>query len=87
MALKMVEREAAHIDLLLTDVVLPDLNGRQLANTLQKRISDLKVLYVTGYSRNAIVHRGRLDPGVMMLQKPLTQSSLSNGVRKALDGF
>ena len=63
------------------------MNGRQLADVLQAKKPGVKVAYVTGYSRNAIVHQGRLDPGVTMLQKPLTQAALANGIRKALDGF
>jgi len=63
------------------------MNGRQLADVLQAMKPGVKVLYVTEYSRNAIVHQGRLDPGVTMLQKPLTRASLANGIRRALDGF
>ena len=84
-ALKVLEREG-QIDLLLTDVILPGLNGRELAQQALKRRPDLKVLFMTGYSRNAIVHQGRLDEGVMLLQKPLTQASLAAKVRDALDG-
>jgi PAS domain S-box-containing protein len=86
-ALRMLEQHPAGVDVLLTDVVLPGLNGRQLAAILQAKRPGLKALYVTGYSRNAIVHQGRLDVGVTMLQKPLTRSALSNGIRKVLDGF
>jgi CheY-like chemotaxis protein len=86
-ALRMLEREWTHFDLLLTDVVLPGMNGRQLADALQAKKPSVKVLYVTGYSRNAIVHQGRLDPGLTMLQKPLTRASLADGIRKVLDGF
>jgi PAS domain S-box-containing protein len=85
-ALRVAEREAGPIALLLTDVVLPGINGRQLAETLQARRPGLRVLYVTGYSRNAIVHQGRLDAGVTMLQKPLTRATLSNAVRDVLEG-
>jgi DNA-binding NtrC family response regulator len=73
------------IDLLLTDVILPGPNGRELANAAMLRRPDLKVLFMTGYSRNAIVHQGRLDEGVQLIQKPLTQTTLAVKVRDVLD--
>jgi two-component system NtrC family sensor kinase len=73
------------IGLLLTDVVMPGMNGRKLAEQARQRRPDLKVLFMTGYSRNAIVHQGRLDPGVDLLQKPLSSEQLSAMVRKVLD--
>jgi PAS domain S-box-containing protein len=85
-ALGLIENGEIHIDLLLTDVVLPGMNGRQLAEQAKNRRPDLKVLFTTGYSRNAIVHQGRLDPGVAMIQKPITQERLAARVRDLLDG-
>jgi CheY-like chemotaxis protein len=73
------------ISLLLTDVVMPEMNGRKLAEAAVQINPDLKVLYMTGYSRNAIVHQGRLDAGVDLLQKPLSQEQLAAMVRKVLD--
>jgi two-component system, NtrC family, sensor kinase len=73
------------IGLLLTDVVMPGINGRQLADQAAQLHPGLKVLYMTGYSRNAIVHQGRLDPGVDLLQKPLSEEQLSAMVRRMLD--
>jgi CheY-like chemotaxis protein len=62
-----------HIDLLFTDVGLPDgMNGRQLAEEARRIRPALKVLFTTGYARNAIVHHGRLDPGVELILKPFT---------------
>jgi len=61
------------------------MNGRKLADEARRRRPDLKVLYMTGYSRNAIVHQGRLDPGVELIQKPLSSEQLSTMVRKVLD--
>ena len=84
-ALALFERARSHIDLLLTDIVMPGINGRQLANELSSRQPSIKVLYMTGYSRNAIVHQGRLDPGVSLLQKPITQVMLARRVRELLD--
>jgi CheY-like chemotaxis protein len=77
--------KGVRIDLLLTDVVMPGANGRVLAREAQLRRPDLKVLFMTGYSRNAIVHQGRLDPGVALIQKPLTSEALASMVRKVLD--
>jgi two-component system NtrC family sensor kinase len=74
------------IKLLFTDVVLPgSMNGRQLANEIEKRRGDIKVLFATGYTRNAIVHHGRLDPGVEVLLKPFTYEALAEKVRAVLD--
>ena len=74
------------IDLLFTDVVLPGpLTGRDLAGQLRLRYPGLPVLYSTGYTRNAIVHQGRLDPDVDLLNKPYTQQDLALKVRELLD--
>ena len=73
------------VQLLLTDVVMPGMNGRKLAEEAKQQRPLLKVLYMTGYSRNAIVHQGRLDPGVDLIQKPLTSELLAVAVRRMLD--
>ena len=73
------------VDLLFTDVGLPKMNGRQLAEEARKRRPTLKVLFTTGYARNAIVHHGRLDPGVDLLVKPFTYEDLADKVRTILD--
>ena len=78
-------RERPEIGLLLTDVVMPGMNGRQLAGAAQAIATRLKVLYMTGYSRNAIVHQGRLDPGVDLVQKPVAADRLGAMVRKLFD--
>ena len=78
-------REYKSVRLLLTDVVMPGMNGRALAEEARAQDPALKVLFMTGYSRNAIVHQGRLDPGVDLLQKPLTSESLAGAVRRVLD--
>src|SRR4029079_9860614 len=64
-------------DLLFTDVIMPGLNGRQLANEMQKVKPGLKVLYTSGYTENAIIHHGRLDEGVLLLAKPYRKSAMS----------
>jgi PAS domain S-box-containing protein len=79
-------REDRQIDLLFTDVVLPGKSGRELATAAAKLRPGLPVLFTTGYSRNAIVHHGRLDPGVNLLNKPFTFDQLAGGVRDVLDG-
>ena len=73
------------VQLLFTDVVLPGLNGRQLADAALRLHSDLKVLFTTGYTRNAIVHNGRLDQGVDLISKPFTFAALAAKVRQVLD--
>jgi signal transduction histidine kinase/CheY-like chemotaxis protein len=74
------------VDLLFTDVGLPGgMNGRQLAEAARKLNRRLKVLFTTGYARNAIVHDGKLDPGVQLLTKPFTYAALSAKVRDMLD--
>jgi CheY-like chemotaxis protein len=65
------------IDLLLTDVVMPDMNGRELSEAARRLQPDLKLLFMTGYTRNAIVHAGVLDPGVQMIAKPFTLEQLA----------
>jgi PAS domain S-box-containing protein len=74
------------IRVLFTDVGLPGgMNGRQLAEEARKRRPDLKVLFTTGYARNAIVHEGRLDPGVDLITKPFSQAALAEKLRDIID--
>ncbi|MBS0297084.1 MAG: response regulator [Proteobacteria bacterium] len=73
------------VDLLFTDVVLPGASGRVLADQAVELRPGLKVLFTTGYSRNAIVHHGRLDPGVQLVSKPFTFEQLASRVRDVLD--
>jgi PAS domain S-box-containing protein len=74
------------IDVLFTDIGLPGgLNGRQLAEEAHKRRPTLKVLFTTGYARNAVMHNGRLDPGVELLTKPFTQAALAQKLRDIID--
>jgi len=77
-------RQSDRIDLLLTDVVMPGMNGRALGEAAQQDRPGLKILYMTGYSRNAIVHQGRLDPGVSLIQKPFSESVLASRVHGVL---
>jgi CheY-like chemotaxis protein len=73
------------IDLMLTDIVMPGQTGKQLADEAMILRPGLKIVYMTGYSRNAVVHQGRLDAGVDLLQKPVSQADLANRIRQALD--
>jgi two-component system NtrC family sensor kinase len=76
----------AKVDLLLTDVILPGgMNGRQLADAVAQRRPGTKVLYITGYTRNAIIHHGRLDPDIELLTKPFTAEALARKLRQILD--
>jgi len=84
-ALSLLEKPS-EIDLLFTDVGLPNgMTGRQLAEQVLSRWPQVKVLFTTGYARNAIVHQGRLDAGVELIVKPFTRANLARKVRGVLD--
>ena len=83
-ALRLVDADKK-FDLLLTDVVLPGKNGRQLADEVKRRRPDAKIVFMTGYSRNAIVHQGRLDPGIELISKPLIEGVVARKIRQVLD--
>jgi CheY-like chemotaxis protein len=74
------------IDLLLTDVVMPRMNGVEVAAGLSSIYPDVKVLYMSGYTEDAISSHGVLDPGVRIVFKPFTKGSLLNSVSEALSG-
>jgi CheY-like chemotaxis protein len=77
--------DGERFDLLFTDVIMPgSINGRQLADEALRRRPGIAVLFTSGYTENAIVHHGRLDPGVLLLAKPYRKSDLARMVRTAL---
>ncbi|HEX8445318.1 MAG TPA: CHASE3 domain-containing protein [Sphingomonas sp.] len=84
-ALEMLEHRP-RIDLLFTDIIMPGMTGRQLADLASARFPEVKILFTTGYTRNAVVHNGVLDPGVAFLSKPFSLHQLAVKVRQVLDG-
>ncbi|WP_230770332.1 PAS domain S-box protein [Sphingomonas sp. Leaf4] len=84
MALRLLDAHP-EIALLFTDVVMPEMNGARLVDEARRRRGDLKVLFTTGYTRNAIVHNGVLEPGVDLISKPFTIEELAARVRAVLD--
>jgi CheY-like chemotaxis protein/two-component sensor histidine kinase len=85
-ALRVVQEHIGEkIHLLLTDVVMPQMGGKELANQLKLLRPDIKVLYTSGYTDDAIVHHGVLEPGIHFLQKPFSLKTLSHKVREVLD--
>ena len=83
-ALKMLP-EFVRVDLLFTDVVMPGMSGRQLATRASEIKPNLRVLYTTGYTRNAVIHNGVLDHGVAFIAKPFTLVDLATKIRQVLD--
>jgi CheY-like chemotaxis protein len=84
-ALVIGDQHPGTIHLLMADVVMPQMNGREVAERLLRVRPKVKVLYVSGYTENAIVHHGVLAPGTNFLQKPFTPDDLSEKVREVLD--
>jgi DNA-binding NarL/FixJ family response regulator len=74
-----------HVDLVVTDMVMPEISGRELAEQLRAQRPDLRVLYMSGYTTDDIIRRGLLDPSTAFLQKPFTAERLAAAVRDALD--
>ncbi|MBI4751424.1 MAG: PAS domain S-box protein [Acidobacteria bacterium] len=85
-ALGLIKTISEPIALLITDVVMPQMNGRQLAEQLRLQFPDLKVLFISGYTDDAIVRHGIIDANVAFLQKPFTPTALAKKVREVLEG-
>jgi PAS domain S-box-containing protein len=79
------QNPGAAVDLLFTDIVMPEMNGRRLAEEALRRRPGLKILYTTGYTKNAVVHNGILDSGVNLIVKPYAIDDLARKVREAID--
>ena len=83
-AISMVKTHEGKIDLLLTDIVMPQMNGRELYRRLSVILPDIKCLFMSGYSDEVIAHHGILDKGVRLLYKPFSLTELAGKVREAL---
>ena len=79
-------RSAERIDLLVTDIGLPGLNGRQVADAARIDRPDLKVLFMTGYAENAAIAGGFLEPGMAMITKPFAMEALAGRIRAMIEG-
>jgi PAS domain S-box-containing protein len=85
-AISLARAHSGEIDLLVTDVVMPEMNGRELAQRLQEMRPGIKCLFMSGYTADVIAHHGVLDPGVHFIQKPFSVQGLAAKTREALDG-
>jgi len=84
-AIRVSEKHAGRIDLLISDVVMPKMNGRRLADRLMEMRPKIKTLFVSGYTADAIAHRGVIEDGVHFLQKPFSLRDLAIKVRQMLE--
>ena len=84
-ALKLAKEHKSEIHLLVTDVIMPEMNGRELSKLLQSQYPDLKCIFMSGYTADAIAQHGVLDEGIDFIQKPCSQIDLAKIVRKVLD--
>ena len=84
-ALALSKEEIKEIDLVITDVIMPGMNGRELTEKLRQELPGLKVLYISGYTADIIAERGLVEPGFEFLSKPITSKALAEKVREMLD--
>jgi YesN/AraC family two-component response regulator len=85
-AMALAQKHAGKIHLLLTDVVMPEMNGRDLAAQLATLYPKLKFLFMSGYTANVIAHQGVLDEGVQFIQKPFSMKDIAVKIQNVLDG-
>ena len=85
MALELLNEIKYDIDLLITDLVMPEMNGKELAEQARKIIPDLKIIFVSGYANGHITHNGTLEEGVNFIHKPYSLQTMAREIRKALD--
>ena len=85
-ALRLAKLESGRIDLLMTDVVMPQMNGRDLGKILAEEIPGLKRLFMSGYTADVIAHHGVLEAGVHFIAKPFTPFELAVKIREVLSG-
>jgi two-component system cell cycle sensor histidine kinase/response regulator CckA len=83
-AIQTAERHEGVIHLLLTDVLMPGMNGRELAQRVKERRPDIRVLYMSGHTEDSIAQSGLVEPGALLISKPFTQESLARKLREAL---
>ncbi len=84
-ALELIKKSNKEFDLLLTDVIMPEMSGKELANQIKKQLPEIKVIFMSGYTANAIAHHGVLDKGINYLQKPFTIHQIASKLREVLD--
>lgn len=85
-AMEIVKDQINHIDMLVTDVIMPKMSGRELAKEISTHKEDIKILYISGYTDKTIISQGILDSDVAFLQKPYTLEHISNKIREVLEG-
>jgi len=84
-AIKLANQHENRIDLLITDVVMPKISGKEVAEQLKKIHPETKVLFMSGYTDEAIVHHGIVDSNIAFIQKPFSEYTLAHKIREALD--
>jgi CheY-like chemotaxis protein len=84
-ALDIITKNGHDLDLLVTDLIMPEMNGKELVNAVSSILPAMKVLYTSGYTDDHIVHSGALDEGIAFLSKPYSAQNLSRRIREILD--